>query len=132
MAYFSRFDDYLYLRWSREVKVRDHYSCVICGERSKLNSHHLNAWASFPDERYDLDNGVTLCEIHHEMFHDIYGKGKNTKEQFEDYSKAIKLMMIEAAFQVRVENAAKKALALLKSHEITKKILEDHDGYDIY
>lgn len=86
MAYFDRKDDYGYVRWASEVKRRDHYTCVICGRKGvALNSHHLNAWAQFPDERYDVDNGVSLCTFHHEDFHNKYGKGKNTKEQFEEY-----------------------------------------------
>ena len=86
MAIFSRKDDYGYIRWSSEVKRRDNYACVICNRKGiALNSHHLNAWADFPAERYDVSNGVTLCTFHHDDFHAKYGKGKNTENQFKEY-----------------------------------------------
>ena len=132
MAFFTRKDDYLYVRWAREVKIRDHYQCVICGARGvELESHHLNAWASFPDERYDLENGVTLCKAHcHEMFHEIYGKGKNTGEQFEEFERIYGLMIAEAQFQIRVERATGEAIRLIEAQPMVEKVLaEFEDGY---
>jgi hypothetical protein len=136
MAIYSRFDDFEYLRWSKEVKIRDHYSCVVCGRRGSnigLNSHHLNAWASFPEERYDLCNGVSLCSSCHDAFHHLYGKGNNTKEQFEEFEKIFSLLIAEATFQVKVEMATKKTIKLLDGYEIAKLILENEwlpeDGY---
>lgn len=126
MAIVSRKEDYLFVRWAKEVKMRDHYTCVVCGRRGlHLESHHLNAWSSFPDERYDLDNGITLCKDHHDMFHEIYGKGENTKEQFEEFSKMMELMQIEAKHELKVAIAAKEANKLISGHQIASLILEE-------
>ena len=51
----------------------------------KLNAHHLNGWAWAKDQRFDLENGITLCENCHKLFHSIYGRGKNTREQYEEF-----------------------------------------------
>jgi len=69
--------------WVRAVKKRDKF-CVICGIK-KIESHHLNGFDKFPKERYDVKNGVALCEKHHKEFHKKYGYGKNTKKQFEEF-----------------------------------------------
>ena len=67
---------------------RDNYSCNCCSKRGgRLNAHHLNSWKKFPEERYELDNLVTLCEKCHIVYHNIYGKGSrfkdpNIKEQY--------------------------------------------------
>jgi hypothetical protein len=107
---------------------------VICGRRGiAVNAHHLNAWASFPNERYDVDNGVCLCVFDHERFHQIYGKGKNTKEQFEEY-KAITCTLINIANQdAVVASTTKRMIQVAERDTVVKKILKDAktdlDGY---
>ena len=74
--------------WSKQVMKRDNYTCQICGNSpsGNLNAHHLNAWNAFPEQRFDLDNGVTLCVDCHKEFHKMYGRGGNTREQFNEYA----------------------------------------------
>ena len=47
--------------------------------------HHLDGYDNFKDKRYDETNGITLCHNCHYNFHSIYGRGNNTKEQFEEW-----------------------------------------------
>lgn len=49
--------------WSKLVKIRDQYRCITCGEEKKnlLHAHHIKDWESFPELRYSLENGITLC-----------------------------------------------------------------------
>ena len=74
-----------YLKWAKSVK-KDKVQCECCGdpfeEWNVSCAHHLNAWNSCPEQRYDTDNGVALCQSCHLLFHSIYGRGKNTKEQY--------------------------------------------------
>ena len=80
-----------YLDWRKSVFERDKYICQCCGKAScaDITSHHLNAFASFPEQRMDIDNGTTLCEQCHRGFHSQYGKGNNTIQQFEQYVEAV-------------------------------------------
>jgi len=64
-------DSPIYRKWSLDVKKRDNFKCRIgnkdcCG---KLESHHILMWAYFPELRYDVNNGITLCHFHHPFKH---------------------------------------------------------------
>ena len=56
-----------YKNWRRLVFKRDNFSCVICGYKSKgvrpsdIHADHIKSWALYPEERFNLDNGRTLC-----------------------------------------------------------------------
>lgn len=75
--------------WAKEVYKKDWYKCIICGDNKNKVAHHLNSYHAFPDERYDINNGVTLCRKHHKEFHTQYGYRNNTKEQFNSYLKSV-------------------------------------------
>ena len=81
--------------WSQNVFQRDNYTCQICGDNKgrNLNAHHLNGWNAFPEQRFDLDNGVTLCTGCHKEFHSEYGYGDNTREQFDEYAASKTLVL---------------------------------------
>lgn len=76
-----------YQDFIKTVLIRDDYTCQCC-EKSvsgKMVAHHINGYNWFIEGRVDPNNGITLCENCHENFHSIYGKGNNTKEQFEEW-----------------------------------------------
>lgn len=68
--------------WKKNILKRDNYTCQISGSKGSLNAHHLYAWKTYPDLRYELSNGVSLAVPIHRLFHKLYGKTGNTKEQF--------------------------------------------------
>lgn len=130
MAYFDRKDDYGYIKWADHVRRRDHFTCVICGRKGvAVNAHHLNAWASFPDERYDVENGVTLCRTCHESFHDIFGKGKNTVAQFKQFESIMGELIKIANNEAIVAATTQKMLQAAERDALVKEIIEDLDGY---
>lgn len=78
-------------KWSRAVMERDGFTCKACGQYSKnLNAHHLDGWNWCREKRFDVENGVTLCEGCHTNFHKVFGYGDNTSEQFNEFRNAIK------------------------------------------
>lgn len=56
--------------WRIGVYKRDYYTCQMCGKHGgKLHAHHIKSWKDFPELRFDLDNGITLCaECHRKTF----------------------------------------------------------------
>jgi predicted restriction endonuclease len=115
MTYFNRIDDFNFIRWAAAVKQRDHHTCQICGERGvELNSHHLNSWDVHEEDRYSIDNGLTLCKYHHDDFHRIYHRGNNTREQFEEYQSICEALIDAATLNCKVEKATAHLIGLLE------------------
>ena len=80
--------------WSQQTMIRDDFTCQICNKHGgNLNAHHLNGWNAFPEQRFDVDNGVTLCTDCHKEFHSEYGYGDNTREQFDEYAASKTLVL---------------------------------------
>lgn len=53
--------------WSKMVKSRDKWKCRLSNNNccGKIESHHILGWKAFPELRYDINNGITLCHYHH-------------------------------------------------------------------
>ena len=59
-----------YTNWRVSVFERDDYKCIQCGQVGRtLNAHHVKEYAKFPKLRYEVNNGVTLCEDCHKLVH---------------------------------------------------------------
>lgn len=82
-----------YREWRRSVFRRDGYTCQCCGTISKagiekpvyINAHHIKNWKDNPEDRFDVDNGITLCMECHNLFHNEYGRHNNTREQLDEF-----------------------------------------------
>lgn len=76
-----------YRIWRLNVYERDNFICQCCGydKGGILVAHHLDGWNWNKIDRFNVDNGITLCSLCHDDFHLMYGYGDNTKEQFEDF-----------------------------------------------
>lgn len=65
--------------WSAAIKARD-CRCLTCGATTALVAHHVKPKSQYPELKYDLDNGVTLCvDCHrdHHREHPVVGLGKD-------------------------------------------------------
>lgn len=65
-----------YKLWRKSVWERDHYKCIWCGSNKKIEADHIKKFAHYPELRFAIDNGRTLCQDCHKTT-DTYGnKGK--------------------------------------------------------
>ena len=61
---------YKYRKWRECVLVRDNYTCQKCGYKGKvMNVHHIKCFADNQLLRYEINNGITLCECCHKAIH---------------------------------------------------------------
>lgn len=75
-----------YKLWVKSVLERDNFVCQKYGIRGgKLVVHHINNFSDFPELRFAIDNGITLSDKAHRLFHKIYGRKNNTKGQLEEF-----------------------------------------------
>ena len=59
-----------YKEWRAAVFTRDEYACQKCFTiGGVLNAHHVKPWAEFIADRFDVDNGLTLCKECHVEVH---------------------------------------------------------------
>lgn len=51
------------IQWRRKVFERDDYTCQVCGCRGgKFVGDHIKPFCNYPDLRFDIDNGRTICK----------------------------------------------------------------------
>ena len=60
-------NDGAYREWRLNVYKRDNYKCRLCNKdcSGRINAHHILSWSQFPELRYEVNNGITLCQFHH-------------------------------------------------------------------
>ncbi|OGL46460.1 MAG: hypothetical protein A2W05_07085 [Candidatus Schekmanbacteria bacterium RBG_16_38_10] len=65
-----------YKLWREAVFKRDNWVCIWCGIiGGKLNADHIKPFALFPELRFAIDNGRTLCVDCHRKT-DTFGNKK--------------------------------------------------------
>lgn len=68
-----------YHDWKRSVFARDNWTCQKCKVRGgKLQADHIKWWALYPELRYEISNGQTLCRKCHR---------KKTNKELSEYFK---------------------------------------------
>lgn len=64
-----------YKLWREAVFARDKYTCIWCGDKRKsghnviLNADHIQEFSIYPELRFAIDNGRTLCKNCHQKRH---------------------------------------------------------------
>lgn len=60
-------NDVAYQDWRKNIWLRDGFKCQILNENcnGRIEAHHILGWSSYPELRYEINNGITLCHAHH-------------------------------------------------------------------
>lgn len=62
-----------YKLWRKAVFERDGWTCIWCGSKKEIQADHIKPFAFYPDLRFAIDNGRTLCQKCHKTT-DTYGR----------------------------------------------------------
>lgn len=67
----DKYEQKMLQRWTERVKERDDYKCRMASAEcsGSLHAHHMIPKAMAPGVRFDVENGITLCEFHHKQIH---------------------------------------------------------------
>ncbi len=71
-----------YREWRKAVYEYDEYTCQECGVIKTLDNdvilhaHHIKRWTYYPELRYEISNGITLCVDCHAEEHQEHIKLK--------------------------------------------------------
>jgi len=56
-----------YKDWQSAVFNRDLFRCIWCGSTLCIEADHIKRWSEYPELRYELSNGRTLCHQCHNI-----------------------------------------------------------------
>ena len=74
-----------YKIWRRAVFERDNYTCVWCGKKGVyIEADHIKPFAHYPELRFAIDNGRTLCKSCHKTTDTYKGNSKIKKSSNEN------------------------------------------------
>jgi len=74
-------------KWSNEVRKVG--KCDICSTTIDLSAHHLYDKFSHPTLAYNVDNGVCLCEHHHQDYHKTCKEDECTPKSYLKYKNSL-------------------------------------------
>ncbi len=77
-----------YRHWRIKVIRRDKV-CVICGSNKRRQAHHKQDASYHSTQRFDIENGVTLCYDCHRNFHTNFKRSYREKCTDYDWSNFI-------------------------------------------
>ena len=64
-----------YIKWRRDVFIRDEFTCRECGiKHIYITAHHIKSFAHYPKLRFIVSNGITLCEDCHKKTDNYMGR----------------------------------------------------------
>ena len=79
-----------YKNWRWRVFERDNFQCQRCNKLGgELRAHHIQSFAENDALRMNDNNGITFCFKCHNLFHALYGRRNNNRQQIKQFLEGI-------------------------------------------
>jgi 5-methylcytosine-specific restriction endonuclease McrA len=127
-----------YKTWKEQVFERDGYMCMACGDSrgGNLQAHHILNFNQYPELRFDVDNGITLCNECHNpsiqgSFHNIFGVQNNTMEELNKFIELkhqqlnLSVEKLNELIEERKKKKAEQQYVRPASTKLTKEMVEE-------
>ncbi len=95
--------------WSRFVRLRDGYQCVVCKTKKALSAHHIVRKSFLPEAACQTGNGITLCRTCHKEVHAGFN-GRADRNLPMDAQGGEKIDILTELFDVLAVNAVARKL----------------------
>jgi hypothetical protein len=69
-----------YKEWRRAIFKRDKYRCIFCNSNKNIEADHIKPFCAYPQLRFEISNGRTLCHECHKKT-DTYGEKAKKKQR---------------------------------------------------
>ena len=56
-------------QWRIKVLTRDNFTCKLCGYKPARIAHHISSRNYYPNIKWDIENGLTVCDKCHQTYH---------------------------------------------------------------
>ena len=66
----------------QSVFKRDGFKCVFCNETQNLDAHHITNREAMPNGGYVMENGITVCKVHHLECEKFYMENEICNEKY--------------------------------------------------
>ncbi len=115
-----------YKIWREAVFKRDDWTCKECHKKGeKLNADHILSFAHYPELRFDVNNGRTLCVDCHKKTDNYANKGKRIYKNMERVEEIIRKIPL-ALKNLGMQGEQAKMLQNYV-HNLVLKVLEDEE-----
>lgn len=122
-----------YKVWANAVKKRDNYTCQICSKRNggELHSDHIKPFSIYPELRFDINNGRTLCADCHYKYGWSLFKNKNPRKENAKATrcKSVFCLNTNKVYESYKETCAKLGIKRHLIHRVTSGLQASANGF---
>lgn len=109
--------------WSRFIRMRDEYRCVICRSENKISAHHICRKSLLPIASLQTGNGISLCRSCHNQVHAGFNGRPNMNLPM-DMQGGEKLGILAELYRLLLADAIKRGFLCDDYYYLSDEVLQ--------